>query len=406
MLRIVIAPDSFKGSLSAPEVCAAIARGLVRSIPDVDVRPCPMADGGEGTLDAVLAAVGGAGRRRTMRVHGAGDALLDASFGLIEQPPRLTAIIEVAQIVGITDPQAMAVPVELRSSRGVGELIVALLDGGVRRFMVGLGGSSTNDGGSGLLAALGLRLVDAAGREVPGTPAGLAALARIDGAGLDPRLADAEFIIMSDVDNPLAGARGATAVFGPQKGVGADRIATFDASISRFAALAEATLHRHCAEKPGAGAAGGAGLRAPARRRNLFVRGGNRRRADRARCRAERRRLGDHRRRAQRHADAGLEGAVHRCPARGAARCAGYAALRSRRSGGVAGAEPPFRRLLWIAQRADDAGRLPARLGGAARQSCRTGRAAVRRRAQFAARRNRAANDLIVDAPVLASSPS
>ncbi len=260
MLRIVIAPDSFKGCLSAPEVCAAIARGLVRSIPDVDVRPCPMADGGEGTLDAVLAAVGGTGRRRTMRVHGAGEEALDASFGLIEQPPRLTAIIEVAQIVGITDGQAMAVPVELRSSRGVGELIAALLDGGVRRFMIGLGGSSTNDGGSGLLAALGLSLVDASGREVPATPAGLAALSRIDGAGLDPRLADAEFIIMSDVDNPLTGPRGATAIFGPQKGVGADRIATFDASISRFAALAEATLHRRCAERPGAGAAGGLGF--------------------------------------------------------------------------------------------------------------------------------------------------
>ncbi len=260
MLRIVVAPDSFKGSLSAPEVCTAIARGLVRAIPDVDLRPCPMADGGEGTLETVLAAIGVAGRRRTMSVQGAGDARRDASFGLIEQSARPTAIIEAAQIVGLTDPAGTAAPVELRSTRGVGELVTALLDGGVRRFMIGLGGSSTNDGGSGMLAALGLRLYDSAGRDIPATPAGLAGLARIDGAGLDQRLADSEIIIMSDVDNPLTGPTGATAVFGPQKGVGADRFATIDAVIARFAALAEAAVGRRCAALPGAGAAGGLGF--------------------------------------------------------------------------------------------------------------------------------------------------
>lgn len=259
-MRIVLAPDSFKGSLSAPEVCAALARGILRELPAAVVLQRPMADGGEGSLDAVLAAVGTAGRRRTAQVTGAGGAPTTAAYGLVERGDGPTAVIEVAQVVGITDADGMAVPVARRSTRGVGELVRLLLDAGVRRFMVGLGGSSTNDGGSGMLAALGLALTDTAGAPVAPTPATLGATHRVDAAALDPRIAQCDVRIMSDVNNPLAGERGATAIFGPQKGVPAEAVATFDAALAHFAALAEAAVGRQVADRPGAGAAGGLGF--------------------------------------------------------------------------------------------------------------------------------------------------
>jgi len=259
-MRIVVAPDSFKGSLSAPDVCAALARGIVRAIPEAHIDQRPMADGGEGTLDAVLAAVGAAGRRRTAEVTGAGGARTTAAYGLVERDDGTTAVIEVAQVVGITDAAAMAIPVAQRSTRGIGELLRMLLDAGVRRFMVGLGGSSTNDGGSGLLAALGMALTDAAGATVPPTPAALPGVRHVDARALDPRLAECDIRIMSDVNNPLTGERGATAIFGPQKGVQQDSLAAFDAALGHFASLAEAAVGRRVADRPGAGAAGGLGF--------------------------------------------------------------------------------------------------------------------------------------------------
>jgi len=256
-LKFVLAPDSFKGSLSAPEVCDAIARGLRRAIPGADVISRPMADGGEGTLDAVLAAVGDRGRREHAQVSGAAGDRLDAAYGVID---GTTAVIEVAQVVGITDPAGMRVDVEERSTRGVGELVARLLDAGVRRFMIGLGGSSTNDGGSGLLCALGVRLRDASGRDAAPTPSGLASLASIDASALDARLRECEISIMSDVDNPLCGAMGATAIFGPQKGVTAGDVTRLDAVLRRFADLAQGALQCTVAERPGSGAAGGLGF--------------------------------------------------------------------------------------------------------------------------------------------------
>jgi glycerate 2-kinase len=260
MLRIVLAPDSFKGSLAAPDVCAALARGIARAVPDAQVHARPMADGGEGTLDAVLAAVGANGQRLERDVPGADGAPVRAAYGIIAMPEGPTAVIEVAQVVGITDARAMATPVADRSTRGVGELVATLLDRGVRRFMIGLGGSSTNDGGSGALAALGVALLDADGRTLPATPRALARLASVDAARLDPRLAQSEVRIMSDVNNPLTGTLGATAVFGPQKGVTADTVAALDATLGRFAALAERAVGREVAQAPGAGAAGGLGF--------------------------------------------------------------------------------------------------------------------------------------------------
>lgn len=260
MLRVVLAPDSFKGSLAAPEVCAALARGLACAVPDVDIRMRPMADGGEGTLDAVLSAVGDAGVRHRIAVRGAGGAQVDAAYGLVAHTEGRTAVVEVAQAVGITDSAAMAVAVGERSTLGVGQILIALLDMGVRRFMVGLGGSSTNDGGSGLLVALGLRLLDGNGEPVAPTPAQLPRLARVDASALDPRLADCAIRIMSDVNNPLTGAQGATAIFGPQKGVKTETIAGIDAALGRFAAMAEDAIGRRVAHRPGAGAAGGLGF--------------------------------------------------------------------------------------------------------------------------------------------------
>jgi glycerate kinase len=258
--RVVVAPDSFKGSLGAPDVCAALARGLLRASPDIEVTARPMADGGEGTLDAVLTAVGGAGHRQRVSVHGAGGAALDAAYGMLASPEGPTAVLEAALVVGITDAVGMNTPVGMRTTRGMGELVRALLDQGVRRFMIGLGGSSTNDGGAGMLAALGLSLREATGREVVAGPEGLVALARVDASTLDPRLAECSFTIMSDVDNPLAGPRGATAIFGAQKGVTPAEQRRFDDAITRFAQLAEAAIGRRVADSPGAGAAGGLGF--------------------------------------------------------------------------------------------------------------------------------------------------
>ncbi|MBR8312361.1 glycerate kinase [Burkholderia dolosa] len=251
---VVIAPDSFKGSLSAEQVANAIATGVRRARSDAQVRCCPMADGGEGTLDAMLT---GGGTRRMLRVAGASLAARDAAVGLID---ARTAIVETAEIVGITDPVGMSVLVAARSTRGIGEAIRALLDDGVRRFFVALGGSSTNDAGAGLLAGLGLQCLDDAGRPVEPVPARLADIARVDASTLDPRLKETEFVGMSDVDNPLTGPHGATAVFGPQKGVTSEQVAELDAALARFADLLEAALDRQGRDLPGAGAAGGLGF--------------------------------------------------------------------------------------------------------------------------------------------------
>jgi glycerate 2-kinase len=252
---VVVAPDSFKGSLSAPQAAAALAVGIRRVWPGAEVRVCPMADGGEGTLDAVLSR---GGRRQTARVTGASGAPIDADFGVLGE--GASAVIETAQIVGLTDVAGTRGGVELRTTRGMGELISKLLDAGVRDFLIGLGGSSTNDAGAGLLAALGLELRDTSGALVDPSPEGMRHLARVSAQRLDPRLSSARITIMSDVNNPLLGERGATAIFGPQKGVRSDRVAEIDTRIARFAALVEQATGRTASKLAGAGAAGGLGF--------------------------------------------------------------------------------------------------------------------------------------------------
>ncbi|MDB5786110.1 glycerate kinase [Caballeronia mineralivorans] len=251
---VVIAPDSFKGSLSAEQVAEAISNGIRRARADAIIRIVPMADGGEGTLDAMLAA---GGERRVVNVRGAASKRRDAATGLLADG---SAIVETAEVVGITDPDGMAVPVTERSTLGMGEAIRTLFDLDVRKFYVALGGSSTNDGGAGLLVGLGLKLFDADGKTLDPVPSQLGRIARIDATGLDPRVREAEFTGMSDVDNPLTGEHGATAIFGPQKGVTADQIATIDAALAHFADLLEPALQLTARDKPGAGAAGGLGF--------------------------------------------------------------------------------------------------------------------------------------------------
>ncbi|EIM96380.1 glycerate kinase [Paraburkholderia hospita] len=251
---VVVAPDSFKGSLSGQQVAEAIGLGIRRACPDADIRLCPMADGGEGTLDAMLLA---GGSRRTINVRGAAGVPRVATIGLLNDG---SVVIETAEIVGITDADGMAVPVTERDTRGLGQAIRVLLDEGWRRFYVALGGSSTNDGGAGLLVSLGLELQDADGNAVEPIPSMLRQIRHVNTSGLDARLKAATIVAMSDVNNPLTGHNGATAVFGPQKGVAPEQIKDIDAAILHFATLAENALCTSARETRGAGAAGGLGF--------------------------------------------------------------------------------------------------------------------------------------------------
>ncbi|TWC65903.1 glycerate kinase [Herbaspirillum sp. SJZ099] len=250
---VVIAPDSFKGSLSAEEVAAAIGTGIQAAIPGAQIRLRPIADGGEGTLDALMHA---GGERLALACRNAAGQLADCPVGILKDG---SAVIESAAIVGLTDAAGIAVPVEQRSTLGVGDAMLKLLDRGARHFLVGLGGSSTNDGGAGLLCALGLKLYDAAGEAVPPLPAQLHKVTRIDASGIDARIRDARIVAMSDVNNPLCGDEGATAVFGPQKGVTPEQVGLLDRSLAHFAAVLEKELGHSACGKPGAGAAGGLG---------------------------------------------------------------------------------------------------------------------------------------------------
>lgn len=252
---IVLAPDSFKGSLPASDVALAMENGLRRIWPDAEFHRIPMADGGEGTLDALLAVTGG--KRFLASVSGADGRPLEAAYGVLERDGKAVAVLEAAQVVGL--PLAGQTWVGDRTTLGLGELLKLCLDQGIRQFLIGVGGSSTNDGGAGVLAALGGRLLDRQGATVAPTPKGLSELDRIDFSALDSRLKDARITLMSDVTNPLCGPSGATAVFGPQKGVAPQEIAQFDTWLERYAALCDAWHGQNLSAHKGAGAAGGLG---------------------------------------------------------------------------------------------------------------------------------------------------
>lgn len=254
-MKLVIAPDSFKESLPAEAVAAAIATGWRRVFPDALLHLCPMADGGEGTVDALLAATGG--ERREQRVCGPlGEPVL-AHWGWLGNGQ---AVIEMAAASGlhwVAPPQRNPL---VTTTFGTGELVQAALDAGARRIILGIGGSATNDGGAGLLEALGARLLDALGRPLERGGAALQQLTRIDLQGLDPRLAGVEILVAADVDNPLCGPRGASHVFGPQKGATPEQVAELDRSLAHYADIMAQTLGRDERDVPGVGAAGGLGF--------------------------------------------------------------------------------------------------------------------------------------------------
>ncbi|MBA4245026.1 MAG: glycerate kinase [Pseudomonas sp.] len=258
-MKIVIAPDSFKESLSAPEVAAAIARGWQRVFPEAECLLRPMADGGEGTVDALLAAVGG--ERRECWVRGPMGEPVRAHWGWLGEG---TAVIEMAAASGLHWVPREQRDARVASSFGTGELIAEALQAGASRIILGLGGSATNDAGAGLLQALGMRFLDDQGRELAAGGAALAALDQLDLSGLDARLLQVQIEVAADVDNPLCGARGASAVFGPQKGATPEQVAELDTALGRFARIAAATLGEDHAEFPGVGAAGGLGFAARA----------------------------------------------------------------------------------------------------------------------------------------------
>lgn len=254
-MRVLIAPDSFKGSLTAAQAAAAIATGVSRSRPTWQLHQLPIADGGEGTLQVLLAGAGG--RAVSVAVSGPLGNPVEAELGILSD--RQTAVIEMAQASGLMlIPPAERNPL-LTSSFGTGQLIRAALDHGCRRLLVTIGGSATVDGGLGLLAALGARLLDDAGAELPPTGQSLGALASLDLTELDRRLTDCTLRIASDVTNPLIGPLGAAPVFGPQKGATPTMVDYLAAGLARFAGITRQLTGIDVADLPGAGAAGGVG---------------------------------------------------------------------------------------------------------------------------------------------------
>lgn len=254
-MRIIVAPDSFKGSVSAVAVANAMEQGILSVFPDAEVVKMPIADGGEGTIEALVVATGG--QVITQKVIGPLGENREACFGILGDGE--TAVIEMAAASGLP-----LVPLEKRDPRitttyGTGQLIKAALDRGIRKFIIGIGGSATNDGGMGMARALGVGFLDGVGNSLPSGGAALEQLVKIDISQLDRRLAEAAIVVACDVDNPLCGPRGASAVYGPQKGATMEMVAELDAALAKYASIAKTATGKDVAECPGAGAAGGLG---------------------------------------------------------------------------------------------------------------------------------------------------
>ncbi|MEZ8771773.1 glycerate kinase [Vibrio sp. 10N.247.310.17] len=266
-MKIVIAPDSFKESLSAVSVAACIEKGFREIFPDAEFVTLPLADGGEGTVDVLLQGL--AGQKRTNKVQGPLGTLISAEWAMLEpsvQSSKRTALIEIAAASGLDLLKPEQRDPLIASSFGTGQLILEAIEQGAQTIILGLGGSATNDGGAGIVQALGGRLLDSKGQDSNGQElnrggAALAELASIDLTGLDSRCADVELIVACDVDNPLCGDNGASHVFGPQKGATPDQVLILDKALANFAQIAESQgcvggddpVHK----RTGYGAAGG-----------------------------------------------------------------------------------------------------------------------------------------------------
>ncbi|MBN0044519.1 glycerate kinase [Streptomyces actuosus] len=252
---MLVAADKFKGSLTAVQVAQRVTAGLRLVVPDVEVESLPVADGGDGTVAAAVAA---GFERHEVRVAGPLGDEVTAAFAVRGE----TAVVEMAEASGLQRlPAGVLAPLS-SSTYGSGELLRAALDAGARTIVFGVGGSATTDGGAGMLSALGARLLDDTGEPVPPGGGGLAELASADLSCLDPRLAEVELVLASDVDNPLTGPKGAPAVYGPQKGASPEDVTALDSALTHYAKVLEDAVGPTAAEyaaSPGAGAAGGIG---------------------------------------------------------------------------------------------------------------------------------------------------
>ena len=255
MLKVAIAPDSFKGSMTAMQAASCIETGLKRVLKGVSCRKIPMADGGEGTVQAIVDATGGTFLKRTVS-----DPLgrrIKATFGL--SGDGKTAVMEMAEASGL----ALLKPRERNpmktSTYGTGEMMQHALKLGVRKILIGIGGSATNDGGTGMARALGVKFLDANGKLVPEGGGSLGKIARIDMSGLDPRLKGVDVEVACDVDNPLTGRHGAAQVYGPQKGATPDMVKQLDAGLRALAGVVKSDMNMSILKEPGSGAAGGLG---------------------------------------------------------------------------------------------------------------------------------------------------
>jgi glycerate kinase len=254
-MKIVVAPNSFKGSLSATQAATAIALGVREVYPDAEIAEIPIADGGDGTVEALVTARGGS--YRWVNVDGPlGDPVL-ASFGLIDA--GRTAVVELASASGFELIPAARRDPRKTSTYGFGQLLEAARREGASSVIAGIGGSATNDGGAGMAQALGYRLLDRDGREIPRGGMALLRLERIDGAGLDPGWHSVRVMVASDVTNPLTGPKGASYVYGPQKGADPLTVRQLDQALAHLADVFERELGKRVADIPGAGAAGGTG---------------------------------------------------------------------------------------------------------------------------------------------------
>lgn len=254
-MKIVIAPQAFKGSISALDAATAMSRGVLRAVPDAETVVVPVADGGDGTLETLVEGSGGEVRNST--VTGPLGEKIEAQWGAMGD--GTTAVVEMARTSGLA-----LLPVDGRdplnaTTFGLGQAIRHGLDAGFRRFIVGIGGSATNDAGAGMAQALGVHLLDRMGFELPFGGAALASLDRIDPAELDPRARESQFLVASDVNNPLTGPEGASAIYGPQKGATPEMVEELDAALLHFAGIASRDLGADVKDVAGAGAAGGLG---------------------------------------------------------------------------------------------------------------------------------------------------